>query len=518
MQSSMNKIISPLILLLKRYGMWFAILIGLLTRLSLTLKVGFPYNDGGLFYAMIKDLQANHYFLPLFTSYNSQSIPYVYPPFAFYFTGLLVDLSHLPLIELIRWLPILFSLLTISIVYHLSLKLLGSELQAAVSALIFSILLPAYDELIMGGGLTRAMGEVFALLSFLCVLNLYQKHRLRHGILLALFAALALLSHPVKAWFACYSLALFFLFWGRSLKGFLTMVIAGVSVLALTAPWWVTVLMRHGLEPLLAAFGNRNNDFFLRPLVSLWLFNFTNAPWLDILSLLGLIGLIILLLKKKYFLPVWLLLIVVIEPKATLSLTAIPFSMIITIGLKYMLKGFSAFIIQEKITLKNRLGAPAFWVTGLILFYAWSSSYITINIPYLTADDLLAQQWVSQNTPSDAQFIVLSGQSWWQDPISEWFPVLAKRVSLATVQGFEWTSQQRFNDRINQYQELQNCVQLPNMDCLIRWQALSGEAIPYIFVSKNLKEAELTQLNKIILESNQYALIYDGPGALVYQK
>jgi len=50
------------------FGRWF--------RIMPAWMVGFPINDGGMFYSMILDLQANHYVAPLFTTYNHTSIPY----------------------------------------------------------------------------------------------------------------------------------------------------------------------------------------------------------------------------------------------------------------------------------------------------------------------------------------------------------------------------------------------------------------------------------------------------------
>ena len=58
------------------FGAWFRIMPAWLA--------GFPVNDGGMFYTMILDLQANHYAAPLFTTYNHVSIPYAYPPLGIY--------------------------------------------------------------------------------------------------------------------------------------------------------------------------------------------------------------------------------------------------------------------------------------------------------------------------------------------------------------------------------------------------------------------------------------------------
>ena len=514
----MNKNNKALEQFFKNFGMGYALFIGILTRFLLMFKVGFPFNDGGLFYVMVTDIQANHYLLPSFSSYNGQQIPFVYPPLAFYLTGLINDLTHIPLIDLIRWIPFCFSLATIPIVYYLALAILDSKLKAGFSAILFAILTPAYDELLMGSGLTRSMGETFGLLALLWAIKYYKNFKIRDAFLLILFASLALLSHPVKAWFTCYSIVLFFLFFGRNWKGLLSTLLMGCGVLLFTAPWWGTFLIRHGTGPILTAFGSRNTDFLFRPLVNIWFFNFTNAPFLDMIGFLGLAGLIIAIIKRRYVLPVWLLVIIIIEQYAPLSLTAVPFCMLAAVGLEQIAIGISWLVISEKGTDEGSKPFLNYGAVVLVIFYIWISSYFAFKIPILSDDDILAQKWVSQNTAKDAKFAVLTGADWWQDPYSEWFPVLSERTSLATVQGFEWTTKETFNKRINRYKELQSCVQIPDMKCITHWQESLGEEVRYIFIPKRPDYQALDFIKKVIITSNQYEEIYDGSGASVFKK
>ena len=52
-----------------------AIGLGVLVRATIVLASDFPLNDGGMFFAMVRDLQASHYALPSVTTYNSASTP-----------------------------------------------------------------------------------------------------------------------------------------------------------------------------------------------------------------------------------------------------------------------------------------------------------------------------------------------------------------------------------------------------------------------------------------------------------
>ena len=76
-----------------------AIFLGGALRVMPVAMAGFPINDGGMFYVMVKELQANHFLLPAFTQYNLASIPYAYPPIGFYATGLISSLLRIPALD-----------------------------------------------------------------------------------------------------------------------------------------------------------------------------------------------------------------------------------------------------------------------------------------------------------------------------------------------------------------------------------------------------------------------------------
>jgi hypothetical protein len=126
--------------------MW-ALIFGAYVRILPVLQAGFPLEDGGLFYTMTADLQRNGFILPAETSYNQPlGIPFAYPPLPFYVAGLAQSLSGLPLSEIIRWLPVFFSLLTLPAFYLLAKTLLNEPLAAALATAI----LPRFRVLMNG--------------------------------------------------------------------------------------------------------------------------------------------------------------------------------------------------------------------------------------------------------------------------------------------------------------------------------------------------------------------------------
>ena len=137
----------------------------------------FPLNDGGLFYVMVRDIQRAHYHLPAFTSYNDAHIPFGYSPLAFYLAAVLND-SGFDLFTLFRVLPFIASTLSIVAFYLLARQMVQSRAAIAVAVIAFAIVPRGFVWLLMGGGLTRSFGYLFALLSLHQVWMLYTRRSL----------------------------------------------------------------------------------------------------------------------------------------------------------------------------------------------------------------------------------------------------------------------------------------------------------------------------------------------------
>ena len=219
-------------------GGWF--------RIFPPLDAGFPINDGGLFYVMIKAIQANGYRLPEYVHYNGLSIPFVYPPLAFYISGLVTDLLHIDLIETMRWLPATVLILTIPVVYYFAFLLLGSKFKAGLAAFIYSVLPRALNWLIMGGGVTRSIGQLFMLIAAINLYQLYTNNKKKNLVLSLLFSALVCITHPEATIHTIGIAFVLWLFYGRNKLGITNSIIIGIGTLLLTSFWWTTMLTKFG--------------------------------------------------------------------------------------------------------------------------------------------------------------------------------------------------------------------------------------------------------------------------------
>lgn len=295
----------------------FLTLIGLGIRMAAPLQVKFPLNDGGLFYAIIVDLQEAHYALPLYTNYNTTEIPFAYPPLAFYLTGLLSDLLCISTLDLIHILPAFISTLNIPAFYFLAREVTNSKLQIVFGVFAFAMLPRDFVWLIMGGEITRSFWLLFAILTMTSVYRFYKGHKTRHLLSCIMLGALTVVTYPEATVHTAITALVFYLWKDRSLKGLYLSLGIAAGILMLTSPWWGLVISRHGFDPFLAAITASRQDSIstLIGLVVFFRFMFTAEPFLPLLSVIGLIGLFASLARKQTLLAARIFILHLVEPR-----------------------------------------------------------------------------------------------------------------------------------------------------------------------------------------------------------
>ena len=158
------------------------ILLGVFVRATYTFSADFPLNDGGLFYQMAVDLQRNHYVLPASTPYNFDEIPFAYPPLGFYLAALLDDLTPLSMMDVFRFLPLAVTGLTVLAMYRLAKDVLQSKTAVVVAVFAFALVPRSFIWLLMGGGITRSLGLLFAMLALHQIYLMYHTRERRYVI------------------------------------------------------------------------------------------------------------------------------------------------------------------------------------------------------------------------------------------------------------------------------------------------------------------------------------------------
>ncbi len=502
---------------------------GLLVRAIPVLTANFPLNDGGLFYTMTRDLQHADFLLPATTSYNGLGIPFAYPPLAFYLAGLLSSIPGLGLLDLFRFLPLIISTLTIPIVYLLARELLSSRFQALLATWAFALLPRAFDWSIAGGGVTRSLGMLLATLAILEGARFYRTSQVRHGIQMAVCAALAVLSHPGSALFTGISLALLYLALGRTRRSLRDSVLLGALAVALTSPWWLTVISAHGLDPFLS--GGQSSTDLQASFQHLATFTFTDEPYSTFLAVVGLVGLLHQVARGRYLLPAWVVVVFAIDPRSA-SAVMLPLAMLIAVAVDEVLLAAPARASAGS-------GIDPLWPTGVLRdrFGRWmlvvglmlglfgavkASGTIASPLHALAEPNRDAMAWIHDHVPPTAEFLVVSGSDWFVDADAEWFPVLTGHHSLNTVQGYEWLGRYSWIQQAIRNNDLQECT-FGTPDCLEKWTQKWHASAAWIYVPVSTIETLsptgdcCAGLRASLTASGDYVIVYSGPGGTVFR-
>lgn len=512
------------------------------------LSADFPLNDGGLFLRMTQEIQAAHYHLPAFTSYNNEAIPFAYSPLAFYITGLINAITGISLLQLFRFIPLVATILTVVAFYHLARTMLRDQWAAAAAVLAFGLIPRSYIWLLMGGGLTRSIGLLFAIIALQQAYQLYTRREWRYAPTTAIACALTVATHLSTASFLAFSIALFFVFFGLNQFGLLSSVVVGVLTVLLSAIWWAPVVAQHGFAPFHAAqsvSGSIFGDVLLRYAVLLRLARFNTGiagePLFPLVSVLAAIGAIASFRPALLILPVWWVVITALDVRGGMTYAPIPAALLAGIAVVYVLIPGLHALYGGAQGLRLNLAAPdrqsrltahiapllrfvPVLILCFLLLYAVATS-LTRNPDYggeasvltaLTPADRDAMHWVAQHTPGSSLFLVVSGKTWSADRVAEWFPAIANRTSISTVQGSEWLP--GFNGRVEVNDAFQKRCKSGDGRCLDAWAASLHRPFSYVYVPKTSAEPCCTPLIASLRQDPGYFPVYDGLGAFIAQR
>jgi hypothetical protein len=481
-------------------------------RRALTL-VDWPLNDGGMFYTIIEEIRRSAYTLPHVTSYNSAGIPFAYSPLAFYVAALTSDVLAVPTSEVLRFLPVLFSTLAVAAFVPLARALSPSPVAAAVAVFSMAVQPSAYTWMVMGGGLTRSLGLLFAILALFAFHTYYTRGGRGPFVAAAALTALTLLTHIEYAWFVAFSAALFLLAYGhprrRATLGFAAI---GACAVLVTSPWWVTVVARHGLAPFIAA---ATTGSLSNPVTDLLTFERTDEPYFPLVAAMGILGLVTSVLRRQFLIPAWLVAIALLDARSFNVLSALPLG---------LLAGVAATQVVAPLARDRRLLAGV--AMAAILYTGFASGKASQELHRsIKADERAAMAWLKANTPPDARILVITEQFWAGDRVAEWLPALSERKSLVTVQGSEWFRGDRgFWSQMVRYDEAQQCG-ARDAACLATWEQAHG-GFDYVYLPKSVIgywfdgapawccEALRAALNR----EPGYRAVFDGEGASIFAR
>ncbi|CAG1012711.1 hypothetical protein ANAEL_04482 [Anaerolineales bacterium] len=482
-------------------------------RLFAPWVAGFPLNDGGLFHSMILTVRENQYRLPQYVEYNGLSIPFAYPAFGFYIGAFLSQITGASPVEILRWLPAIISVGTIPAFYWLAKSLLGSSFKAGIATFIYAFIPRAMSWALMGGGLTRSFGLLFLLLTLASIHALFKNPNKKFLFASILFSALTILSHPEAAIHTVAFSILIWIFEGRNKQGILNALSVGLGTLILTAPWWLTLLIRFGLDPILAATGTGFHSAIA--LLIPFVYILTDEPSTTFIAVLGVIGLAINLRQGKFLLPVAYLLPFVVEPRSAPVYAMIPLGMLAAAALSDVILPVLTHLPGRNLVLKIFVPYLALYMIGNAFYF--DTQFAGTSVSPANRE---AFEWIKTNTPPKSRFLILTGETdVFCDGIPEWFPALTGQTSLTTIQGTEWLPG-KFAPASQLQRDMQGCLnEMDSFACVEEQAKQAGIQYDYLYIANQSTLKSMCRVIQPISRGSELirALESDKDFAPVYQ-
>ncbi len=407
------------------------LVVGISTRLYPLVAFDFPMGDGALFREFVDGIATTFPALPAFVHYNGLTIPFAYPPLSFWVGALFVKLG-VPSLDVIRVLPILFNIGYVVLFAIVLLRESRSRLFTAIALIFLFATLRSSEWLVMGGGMSRGAGSLF----FVGLLLAIQRPGppMRTGLsliqtgLAGICIAGALLSHLEWGVLSAATFVLGRALGAATLRGFvIECIAAGLVSFVLVLPWFGVVLRVHGPAPFLDA--QRTGGWLLSK--NLW------ATWRllrsNLFPALVPIGIVVAVARRHWFWPLFSLLCLFVTPRHGLTPIALAVSIFFASG------AVTLFGLARAASIRT---VTALALTSLCVLVGVALQ-VRRDLPRyeelwpLPADVRAAMAWVAERHAGET-FAVITQQPWWSDITAEWFPTIAKAVSVATVQGREW--------------------------------------------------------------------------------
>jgi 4-amino-4-deoxy-L-arabinose transferase-like glycosyltransferase len=405
---------------------------GLGLRLAPILASDFPLRDGGLFVTMARDIRHASFGLPLFSSFNAGDVPFAYPPLGLYILALVPGDP----IFTERWLPLLWSILAIPAAYLVAREITDNW-RAGLAALIFAAMPVTWA--IEGGGITRALALTLLLLTLWRVAVLLRLPGMRNALLAGALAALAILAHPAVGPSGLASGAVLLAF-NFTRRGAAFLGVATAFAALFVAPWVAVVISRYGVGAILAGANAHHTEETLGRLLTI------GPSWigaLDFVLPLALLGLALVLHRRQWVLPAWLLLLLII-PGGEGRYAAIVWAMLAATG---------AVTIAEAVRSAGALRATAAIGFAWLFIASLLAGYVQFHaIPAVVRAEMTR---AGRETPPGARFAIIVDDNRLEAMVLDWFPTISGRISVGTYQGLEWTSVKRSDATVSLNDQVQ---------------------------------------------------------------
>jgi hypothetical protein len=394
-------------------------------------QFSFPIAFAGMYTLMAEQIAEGGFALPMqIPYYGPGGVPFAYPPLAFYVMAVFLKLD-ISMITYTRLMPPIFSLLALMPLYLLAKDITRSHLAAGLAVLYAAFSPLLYASHTWAAGIVRAPAFLFILWGFYFFNRMLRDGNTRDAVLSGIFGGLATLTHLYYAlFFALWAVCWALVHWKKiSWKLFFIVPLAATIT---ASAWLYTVLTRYGIGVLVNTFNSHDNTSFMTMLAQPNLLQAWLAEKAQILSMPAIafvfiiLGLAYLISKKEFGIPATLL-------AAALILPAEGSSVIVLLGA--ILFGASSLIFKKSLDAGNWKRGIIAVIFALAVFQTGEYGFEQTQQmpPTLHRSAFEAAKYVQENTPTNARYLFIAGQS-----EAEWFPYLLRREPMVSKWGSEW--------------------------------------------------------------------------------
>lgn len=519
-QSRLKQASSSVTAALTNDTVWVAIVLSVATAIvgMYYLTHPFPAYGAGLYLSIAEKILSNGYFPPTRVSgYTAEGIPFAYPPLGMYGIAILLDFGCDP-VMLTRLLPGIVVIIAVIPFYYLAREILGSTFRAGVTTLLFAATPTVLQWHISAGGIVRAPAFLFTLAGLYCGIQIFQCHHRRWLAPATVLFGLTLLTHPTYTVFFAASYILMYVHSDRSLAGFAMGTTVAVGGSVLVSSWIAYVISTHGVETFAAAAGTHGGVAQVHSLFDI--LSTLGQPiaaghTMSLWYLLTLLGGGYLIAQRRFFIPVWVLLSILLLDERRFAF--VPG----TIAIGAWITASPDIVSTETQQYATRW-LPRVVSAGVVVLLVVMGGYYAAGTPlhggtslpsFIDEEDATAMKWVDEELSADAEFVVLGDSA-------EWFPYLANRTILVGPWGVEWTSPAEYQHHLQTYRRLSRCY---TEKCLSKQLHQTNVRPDYVYVPKDtytvrgFKTNQRPRMRRSLVRSDDYRLVHENRGVLIFE-
>jgi hypothetical protein len=493
-----------------RTTLWVAALVCVVAPLYFlpATRYSFPVGFAGLYALMAQEVGANGFALPLHIPYYGPGgIPFAYPPLGAYLMAAVDGLAGLPAFTYMRYAPPLFSLLALILAYLFFRRITQSDAASFVTVALIGLSPTVFGYNVTAGGVVRALAQLLTMGCLYALLRWLQDHPTSFPVWPGLLLGLTILTHLTNALFLVLAVPLICFFQVSPRKAVVACARIFIVGLVVSAAWWIHVFASFGPSVFLDAIRSHGTTDVLtrltHPLQIAYAIDSMRSMYgpMPLLFILVALGFGAAVARRKWFLPLWLLLCVVALNEAER----------LTILVGALLAADLLAAVFLRLQKHRRAMAPASLAIAVLVAYSAANPVRNIiqTAPGISQATVELSQWFHQNTPDHATFIALG-----PPPQSEWMPYLLRRTPLIGVWGSEWLGTYDTAARITD--EAETCYSRQDQQCVERLLVQWGLEPDYIIVfnppGPSSLQAEMAAHYPVVFQ-NSAAVVFLHSGA-----